>query len=107
MVTSSITLVSYASAQNNSTNTTATTIVSDLENKMKQLESSNDPKDIATVAYIYGFPLVNVIRTVDFTTSPNIPPGSGRGPINTINHFRDFPNANFTDVVRPNVDTLY
>jgi hypothetical protein len=48
-----------------------------------------------------------VIRTADFTTSPNLPPGPGRGPVNTFNHFRDFPNANFTDIVRPNVDTLY
>ncbi|MFY9871156.1 MAG: DUF1254 domain-containing protein [Candidatus Nitrosopolaris sp.] len=27
--------------------------------------------------------------------------------MNTLNHFRVFPNADFTDVVRPNVDTLY
>jgi len=104
------------SAQNNSSSNLSSASVPDvassanasgLEAKMQQLMNSNDPKDIAILAYIYGFPLVNVIRTVDFITSPNIPPGSGRGPINTLNHFRAFPNANFTDVVRPNVDTLY
>jgi len=116
MITSAGISGSYAAPQSNSnfnmsltsvTNTTSSAAALDLESKMQQLTNSNDPTDIATLAYIYGFPLVNVIRTVDFTTSPNIPPGSGRGPINTINHFRDFPNANFTDVVRPNVDTLY
>jgi hypothetical protein len=74
---------------------------------MKQLALSDEPDDIASLAYIWGFPLVSVIRTADFTTSPNIPTGPGRGPENTFNHFRVFPNANFTDIVRPNVDTLY
>lgn len=54
-----------------------------------------------------GFPLVSVIRTSNYTTSPNIPPGPGRGPLNTLNDFRTFPNASFTDIVRINVDTLY
>jgi hypothetical protein len=93
------------STSNSSSSTTTGTL--DLDTKMQQLLSSNDPKDIATLAYIYGFPLVAVERTADFTTSPNLPAGPGRGPLNTINNFRDFPNANFTDIVRPNVDTLY
>jgi hypothetical protein len=53
---------------------------------MKQLALSNKPDDIATLAYMWGFLLVNVIRTADFTTSPNIPPDPGRGPENTFNH---------------------
>jgi hypothetical protein len=97
---------------NNSTNATnqsnvTTMSIQQLDNVMNQLASSDKPDDIATLAYIWGFPLVNVIRTADFTTSPNLPPGPGRGPENTFNHFRVFPNSNFTDVVRPNVDTLY
>jgi hypothetical protein len=95
--------ISFASV-NNVTSSTAT---SDLDMKMQQLANSSNPTDIATLAYIYGFPLVSVIRTIDFTTSPNIPPGMGRGPMNTINNFKDFPNASFIDIVRPNVDTLY
>jgi hypothetical protein len=91
----------------NQSNVTATMSTQQLDNIMKQLASSDKPDDIATLAYIWGFPLVNVIRTADFTTSPNVPPGPGRGPENTFSHFRDFPNSNFTDVVRPNVDTLY
>ena len=46
-------------------------------------------------------------RQFDFVTSPNIPPGVGRGPANTITCARDLANASFTDVVTPNSDTLY
>ena len=108
MVISTSMIGSYTWGQNGSSfNTTSATSASDLENRMQQLQSSNDPKDIATLAYIYGFPLVSVVRTEDFTTSPNIPAGPGRGPVNTFNAFRDFQNSSFTDIVRPNLDTLY
>lgn len=73
---------------------------------MQQLINSNDPQDIATLAYIWGYPLVLAELTKDYTTSPNVPPGPGRGPVNTINHFREPANAAFTDVVRPPVDFL-
>ena len=46
-------------------------------------------------------------RLVDYSTGPNHPLGPGYGPINTFNHFRDLVNANFTNAVRPNQDTLY
>lgn len=91
----------------NQSNATSAMSIQQLDDIMKQLASSDKPDDIATLAYIWGFPLVNVIRTADFTTSPNLPPGPGRGPVNTFNHFRVFPDANFTDIVRINVDTLY
>ena len=99
---------SYSQSSSNMSSQLAASpaVTNDLDAQMK-LESSKDPTDIATLAYIWGFPLVNVKRTIDFTTSPNIPEGTGRGPINTLNHFRVFPDANFTDIVRPNVDTLY
>ena len=116
MITSTGLSSMYANAQNNSssnmssasgTNATSSTSASDLDKKMTELTNSNDPADIATLAYIYGFPLVAVIRTADFTTNPDTPPGPGRGPINTLIAFRDFPNSNFTEIVRVNVDTLY
>jgi hypothetical protein len=91
----------------NQSNVTTTMSIQQLDDIMKQLASSDKPEDIATLAYIWGFPLVNVIRTADFTTSPNVPAGPGRGPENTFNHLRVFPDSNFTDVVRTNVDTLY
>lgn len=112
---STIQLYKYTFAQSKSSsnisisrsNEPSTAVGSDLEKEMQRLVDSGDPTDIATLAYIYGFPLVAVIRTANFTTNPNIPHANGHGPLNTINHFREFPNASFTDIVRLNVDTLY
>jgi hypothetical protein len=78
-----------------------------LDIKMSQLSSSNKSQDIATLAYIWGFPLVTMKRQFDFMTSPNVPPGPGRGPANANNCARELTNASFTDVVSPNTDTLY
>ena len=74
---------------------------------MAQLSLSDQPEDIATLAYIWGFPLVTMERQFNFVTSPNIPPGSGRGPANSVSYAPDLVNASFTDVVTPNSDTLY
>lgn len=78
-----------------------------LDIKMAQLSSSNKSEDIATLAYIWGFPLVTMERQFNFVTSPNVPPGPGRGPVNTLSCARELVNASFTDVVSPNTDTLY
>jgi hypothetical protein len=79
----------------------------ELDIKMAQLTTSNKSQDIATLAYIWGFPLVTMKRQFNFVTSSNVPPGPGRGPANTISCVREFPNASFTDIVSPNSDTLY
>lgn len=81
--------------------------IEELNVKMAQISSSNKPKDIATLAYIWGFPLVTMERQFNFVTSPNVPPGVGRGPSNSISCATDLVNATFTDVVSPNSDTLY
>jgi len=78
-----------------------------LNEEMKKLATSDNPVDIATLAYIWGYPLVIKVRTYDYAISPNIPPGPLRGPVNTIAHARDLLDASYTDVVRPNQDTLY
>jgi hypothetical protein len=78
-----------------------------LDVKMAQISTSNDPADIATLAYIWGFPLVTMERQFNFVTNPNIPPGIGRGPANAISCATELADANFTDVVTPNSDTLY
>ena len=78
-----------------------------LNEQMKKLATSDNPVDIATLAYIWGYPLVIKVRTCDYATSPKIPPGPLRGPVNTIAHARDLLDASYTDVVRPNQDTLY
>jgi hypothetical protein len=79
----------------------------DLNIKMAQLSTSNTPDGIATLAYIWGFPLVTMERQFNFVTSPNVPPGIGRGPSNSISCATELANASFTDVVTPNSDTLY
>jgi hypothetical protein len=47
------------------------------------------------------------IRTCDWFTNQNSPPGIGHGPMNRIYFARELVNASFTDVVSPNADTLY
>jgi hypothetical protein len=81
-----------------------------LDVKMAQITTSNDPADIATLAYIWGFPLVSMERQFNFVTNPNVPPGVGRGPANMISVSscaQNLINASFSDVVTPNSDTLY
>ena len=46
-------------------------------------------------------------RQFNFETTPNISPGIGRGPANSISSATELVNASFTDVVTPNSDTLY
>jgi hypothetical protein len=89
------------------TNATSSAGTPDFNKTMSDLESSNNPQDIATLAYIWGYPLVSVVRLVDYSSSPNVPAAPGRGPINTFSSFPNFPTSNFTDIVSINVDTLY
>ena len=79
----------------------------DFNKTMAELKSSDNPQDIATLAYIWGYPLVSMVRLVDYSSNPNVPPAPGRGPINTFSSFPSFPTSNFTDIVSINVDTLY
>lgn len=95
------------SSSSNTTTDNSQSQIEQLNKTMAELQSSNDPTDIATLAYIWGYPMVSQVRTIDYSTSPNVPPALGRGPINTFNNFRTYPTSNFTDIVRLNVDTLY
>ena len=74
---------------------------------MQQLESSNDPTDIATLAYIWGYPLVTAQITKDYMTNPDVPQETGYGPANQFQPSRDLVGAGFKAIVRPNSDTLY
>ena len=51
-------------------------------------------------AYLFGYPLV----IMDITREHS---GQFIGPENQLRRVRQFPDASFKDVVRPNVDTLY
>jgi hypothetical protein len=67
----------------------------------------DDLRAIGIELYTYLYPLVTMEVTRRQMT--NAPLGSvvGRGPMNTFVHVREFPPADFRDVVRPNFDTLY
>jgi hypothetical protein len=57
----------------------------------------NEAEAIATLGYIYGYPLV--LMDASRAAWP--------APANRFNHLGEFPDDKFTDVVSPNVDTLY
>ena len=58
-------------------------------------------------AYIYLYPLVTMDVTRRQLTNIRAGELPGRGPMNTFDHIREFPAADFRAVVRPNFDTLY
>lgn len=57
----------------------------------------NEAEAIATLAYIYGYPLLLMDASRDAWPTP----------VNRFDHLREFPDDKFTAVVSPNVDTLY
>ena len=63
--------------------------------------------DIATNAYIYAYPLILMELTRRIGTNVADTRQFGRAPMNQFANMPAFPDATFTDVVRPNVDTLY
>jgi hypothetical protein len=62
---------------------------------------------IASEAYIFLYPLVTMELTRLQATNIEAEKMPGRGPMNSLNHIREFPAADFKLVVRPNFDTLY
>jgi len=78
-----------------------------MKNLLKDTELTKaQVKDIAVEAYIYFYPLVLMETTRRVGTNVEKPVGM-RTPMNTFGHVREFPPAEFRDVVRPNFDTLY
>jgi hypothetical protein len=65
----------------------------------RQPLSQGEAEAIATLGYIYGYPLV----LMDLTRAVS----SAISPPNQFQHLAAFPDDTFTEVVRPNVDTLY
>jgi len=72
----------------------------------QKLEDADEALEIAIEAYVYAYPLVLMDVTRHVATNVETP-GSGRAPINQFVHMAEFPDAEFSDVVRPNADTLY
>ncbi|HVP81697.1 MAG TPA: hypothetical protein VMS35_01540, partial [Nitrososphaeraceae archaeon] len=85
-------------------NTTITNTISSqkLDTIMSQISNSDKPEDIATLAYIWGYPLITIERSFNYFTNPNTPNVPGQGPANELNCAKELVTANFTDVVLPN-----
>jgi hypothetical protein len=77
-----------------------------LDAKMLQLTASNKPQDIATLAYIWGYPLVTVAGSYSYYTTKGVP-SLGEGPVNTINFARQLSNTTWVQYGLPNVNVLY
>jgi len=69
--------------------------------------SAKEAYEVALEAYWYFYPLLTMDVTRRQTT--NLPAGQkpGFGPMNSFSHIREYPDADFKTVVRPNFDTLY
>jgi hypothetical protein len=75
--------------------------------------AQNQPKvskeqagEIATEAYIYGYPLVTLEMTRRVTTNTAAPAGL-RAPIGQFAHARKYPPITYRDIPGANADTLY
>jgi hypothetical protein len=68
--------------------------------------SEQEAYAIGVEAYTYAYPLVLMELTRQVATS-TADPGQMRAPVNQFSHRKSFPDAKFSDVVRPNADTLY
>ena len=77
-----------------------------LDAKMLRLAASTKPKDIATLAYIWGYPLVDITGSYAYYTTKGVP-SLGEGPVNTINFARQLSNTSWVQYVSPNVNVLY
>jgi hypothetical protein len=70
-------------------------------------EKQFDLHKIALEGYEYFYPLLTMEMTRRQVTNSPQGQAPGRGPMNTFAHIRQFPTADWRDVVRPNFDTLY
>lgn len=68
--------------------------------------SDSEVHDIGIGAYTYLYPIVTMEMTrLQMTNVAE--PSDAHAPMNAFAHIRQFPTADFRDVVRPNFDTLY
>jgi hypothetical protein len=71
------------------------------------MDEQFDAHSIGMELYTYLYPLLTMEVTRRQMTNAPLGTVIGRGPMNTFVHVRQFPPADFRDVVRPNFDTLY
>ncbi len=70
-------------------------------------DESSELDAIAVEAFTYLYPLVLMDVTRRVTTNYEAGKKPGMGPVNAFHHMREFPPADFKEIVRPNFDTLY
>jgi hypothetical protein len=63
--------------------------------------------DVATSAYVYAYPLILMELTRRLGTNVADTRQFARAPMNQFANVPAFPDATFTDITRPNADTLY
>ena len=68
---------------------------------------SDQISELASHAYIYAYPLIIMEMTRRVSTNVVDASHFGKVPMNQLGSLPAFPDATFTDVVRPNADTLY
>jgi len=68
---------------------------------------TKDTQTIARDAYVFGYPLVLMDLSKQVMTHGKSGESDWKAPLNQFAHARSFPDDTFTDVVTPNVDTLY
>ena len=68
--------------------------------------TAREALDIATEAYIYGYPLVTMDMTRRVMTNVRYPEGT-HAPLGQFARIRTYPPASNHDVTAPNTDTLY
>jgi hypothetical protein len=66
----------------------------------------SESEEIATEAYIFGYPLVTMEMTRRVLTNVAQPEGN-KAPMGQFANLRKYPDASFRDVTAPNADTLY
>ncbi len=77
-----------------------------LDGPLADLVEGAEDFEIASDAYIYGYPLVTMEMTRRVMTNVAAPEGT-RAPMGQIVRMRAYPDASFRDVTAPNADTLY
>ena len=77
-----------------------------LDNPFADLTEAGEDFEIASDAYVFGYPLVTMEMTRRIVTNVAKVEGT-RGPMGQIIKLRSYPDATFRDVTAPNADTLY
>ena len=72
----------------------------DITIRMAQISNSDKPEDIATLAYILGYPLITMQRALIILQVPILQSKGvvGSGPPNDIHFARDLVNVSFKDI---------